>query len=54
MGQRESTSVNNSQSPAADALIALVRLLARQDAAEFVVGAPAPNPTSNLKQKDRE
>jgi len=54
MGQRESTSVTNSQSPAEDALIALVRLLARQAAAEFAIGAPVPAPTSNLKQKDRE
>jgi hypothetical protein len=52
MGQRDSTSVNNSQSAVADALIALVRLLARQAAAEFAVGAPVP--TSNLKQEDRE
>jgi hypothetical protein len=53
MRQRDSTSVTNSQSAAADALIVLVRLLARQAAAEFV-HAPAPAETSNLKAEDRE
>jgi hypothetical protein len=51
MRQRGSTSVQNGKSAAADRLIALVRLLARQAAAEFVVRAPAP-PASNLKLKD--
>jgi hypothetical protein len=39
---------------AADPLIALVRLLARQAAAEFAVHASAPAETSNLKPEDRE
>jgi hypothetical protein len=54
MRQRGSTSVKNGQSGAADPLIALVRLLARQAAAEFAVHAPAPAETSNLKTEDRE
>jgi hypothetical protein len=54
MRERGSTSVNNSLSAAADPLIALVRLLARQAAAEFAVHAPVPAPTSNLNQEDRE
>ena len=54
MRQRGSTSVNNSQFAAADSLIALVRLLARQAAAEFAIRAPVPASTSNLKQEDRE
>jgi hypothetical protein len=54
MRQRGSTSVNNSQSAAADPLIALVRLLARQAAVEFAVRAPVSAPTSNFKQEDRE
>jgi len=54
MGQRDSTSVNNSQSPAADALIALVRLLARQAAAEFASAAPVPADTNKHKPEDRE
>jgi hypothetical protein len=54
MRQRDSTSINNSQSAAAVQLIALVRLLARQAAAEFAIRAPAPAPLSNPKQEDRE
>jgi len=54
MRQRGSTSVKNSQSAATDALIALVRLLARQAAAEFAVLAPAPAETSKLKAEHRE
>jgi hypothetical protein len=42
MRQRGSTSFKSSRSAAPDALIALVRLLARQAAREFVVQAPAP------------
>jgi hypothetical protein len=53
MRQRDSTSVKNGQSAAADPLIALVRLLARQAAAEFAVHAPAAEST-NLKAEDRE
>jgi hypothetical protein len=49
MRQRDSTSVNNSQSAAADTLIALVRLLARQAAAEFASAAPVPADTSKRK-----
>jgi hypothetical protein len=51
MRQRDSASVNNSQSPAADVLIALVRLLARQAAAEFASAAPVP---AERKSEDRE
>jgi hypothetical protein len=54
MRQRDSTSVNNSQFAAAGPLIALVRLLARQAAADFAVRAPVPAPTGNLEQEDRE
>ena len=54
MAQRGSTSVKNGQSAAADPLIALVRLLARQAAAEFAARATAPAETSNLKTEDRE
>jgi hypothetical protein len=54
MRQRDSTSVNNGQSPAADALIALVRLLARQAAAEFAACAPPAAEKSKLKAEDRE
>jgi hypothetical protein len=41
MRQRGSTSVKNGQFAAADPLIALVRLLARQAAAEFAARASA-------------
>jgi hypothetical protein len=54
MRERDSTSANNSPSATADPLIALVRLLARQAAAELAVRAPIPPETSNLKQEDRE
>jgi hypothetical protein len=54
MRQCGSTSVNNSQSAAADPLIALVRLLARQAAAEFADHAPLPADDSKLKAEDRE
>jgi len=49
MRQRDSTSVNKGQSAAADVLIALVRLLARQAAAEFASAAPVPADTSKRK-----
>jgi hypothetical protein len=42
MGQCDSTSANSSQSAAPNALIAIVRLLARQAAREFAVQASAP------------
>jgi hypothetical protein len=42
MGKPVSTSVKNDQSRSADLLIALVRLLARQAAADFVSTAPVP------------
>jgi hypothetical protein len=54
MRQRGSTSVKNGQSAAADPLIALVRLLARQAAAEFALHASAQTETSNLKPEDCE
>jgi hypothetical protein len=53
MRQPGSTSVKKVQSTAVDPLIALVRLLARQAAADFV-HAPAPAQNSNLKSEDRE
>ena len=42
MRERDSTSVKNGQSQSADLLIALVRLLARQAAADFVSVAHVP------------
>lgn len=42
MRERDSTSVKNGQSQSADLLIALVRLLARQAAADFVNVAAVP------------
>jgi len=54
MRQRDSTSVNSVQTAASDALIALVRLLARHAAAEFAVHAPAAPETGNLKPEGRE
>jgi hypothetical protein len=42
MRGRDSTSVKNSSSVGLDALIALVRLLAREAARDFVVQATAP------------
>jgi hypothetical protein len=52
MRQRDSTSVKNSQS--ASALIALVRLLARQAAAEFAARAPAQREASTDQPEERE
>jgi len=46
MRRRDSTSTKSSPSAGPDALIALVRLLARQAAHEFVVQGPAPPDTS--------
>jgi hypothetical protein len=46
MRERGSTSIESSQSAAPDALIALVHLLARQAAGDFVIRAPAPAETS--------
>jgi hypothetical protein len=54
MHHRGSTSFKNSQSAAADQLIALVRLLARQAAAEFAVRTPVPASTTNPKPEDRK
>jgi len=54
MRQRGSTSFKNSQSAAADQLIALVRLLARQAAAEFAVRTAVPASTTNTKPEDRK
>jgi hypothetical protein len=50
MRQPGSTSIKSSQSAAPDALIALVRLLARQAAREFVVQGPV---ASDSKQPVR-
>jgi len=54
MRQRHSTSIESSRTAARDALIALVRLLARQAARDFVPHTPeAPgarkNPTQDHK-----
>jgi hypothetical protein len=46
MRQHGSTSLKSSQSAAPDALIALVRLLARQAARELVLQETAPGDTS--------
>jgi hypothetical protein len=54
MRQRDSTSVKNSQSGSAEPLIALVRLLARQAAAEFAAGAPAQREASTDPPEERE
>jgi hypothetical protein len=54
MRQSDSTSIKNSQSASADALIALVRLLARQAAAEFAVHASAAPETGDLRPEGRE
>jgi hypothetical protein len=54
MRQRGSTSVENGQSPSADLLIALVRLLARQAAAEFASAAPVPVETSKRNAESRK
>jgi hypothetical protein len=53
MRQRGSTSIKNGQSASADPLITLVRLLARQAAAEFAAHAPVPAETQP-KPEDRE
>ena len=54
MRQGDSTAVKPGQSTAANPLIALVRLLARQAAAEFAAHAPLPAEDSKLKAEDRE
>jgi hypothetical protein len=54
MRQRDSTSVKNGQSASTDPLIAPVRLLARQAAAEFAGNAPVPDGAGNLKPEVRE
>jgi hypothetical protein len=54
MAQRGSTSVKNGQSQSADLLIALVRLLARQAAADFVSAAHVPAEPSKHKPENRE
>jgi hypothetical protein len=51
--QTGSTTVKNGQCAAADPLIALARLLARQAAAEFAACAPAPAEDNKLKAEDR-
>jgi hypothetical protein len=50
MGQRESISIESLPSAGVDALVALVRLLARQAAREFVVQGGT---SSESKQPDR-
>jgi len=54
MRQRDSTSLKNGHSASADSLMALVRLLARQAAAEFAAHMPLPANDSKLKAEDRE
>jgi hypothetical protein len=54
MRERGSTSANNSPSAAADPLIALVRLLASQAAAEFAVHPSVPPDASTVQPEDRE
>jgi hypothetical protein len=54
MRQRGSTSIKSSPSAGPDALIALVRLLARQAAHEFVAQAPAPSHSEQPQQGDRK
>jgi hypothetical protein len=54
MRERGSTSVKNGQSQSADLLIALVRLLARQAAADFVSAAPVADEPSKHKPENRE
>jgi hypothetical protein len=46
MRQREPKSIESSRSAAPHALTALVRLLARQAAREFILQTPAPPDTS--------
>jgi len=46
MRRREPIPTKSSPSAASDALIALVRLLARQAAREFILQTPAPPDTS--------
>jgi hypothetical protein len=53
MRERGSTSIESSRSAAPDALIALVRLLARQAAREFVVRTSAP-PDASPHPQDRK
>jgi hypothetical protein len=54
MAQRGSTSAKNGQSQSADLLIALVRLLARQAAADFVSAAHVPAENSEHKPENCE
>jgi hypothetical protein len=54
MCQRSSTSVKPGQFAAADPLIGLVRLLARQAAAEFAVHPSVPPDASTVQPEDRE
>jgi len=54
MRERGSTSVKNAQSQSAGPLIALVRLLARQAAAEVASANTVPVETSKREPGDRE
>jgi hypothetical protein len=54
MAQRGSTSVTNGHPQSADLLIALVRLLARQAAADVVGAAYAPAENSEHKPENCE
>jgi hypothetical protein len=53
MRERGSTSIESSRAAAPDALIALVRLLARQAAGDFVLHTPTP-PDTSLHPQDRK
>jgi hypothetical protein len=52
MRQPGSTSVKTSQSAVAEPLIAVVRLLARQAAAEFAAKSPPPAEDSKRQAED--
>jgi hypothetical protein len=54
MRENGSTSVKNGQSQSTGLLIALVRLLARQAAADFVSAPPLPAEASKPEPENRE
>jgi hypothetical protein len=54
MRPREPIPTKSSPSAGPDALIVLVRLLARQAAREFVLHAPAPSDKKQLQPEDRK
>ena len=54
MREPGSASIESGRSAAPDALIALVRLLARQAAREFALHAPALSDNKQLQPEDRK